>query len=77
MTQLTLFQDTLYAFRVKVPGGSVTCACQCAARRFGGEATVEAWPRPEWYDTPQCGCMSGFSLTHRVTPTPPCEIQTQ
>ena len=63
MSQLNLFQDTLYRFRVAIPGGSVTCACKCAAERFThGTVTVEGWPRPDWYDTPQCGCMAGFKL---------------
>lgn len=31
-----------------------------AAERFTGTVTVEGYPRPDWYDTPQCGCMAGF-----------------
>ena len=62
MNQLNLFQETLYTFRISIPGGSVTCACKCAAERFTGTVTVEGWPRPDWYDTPQCGCMAGFNL---------------
>jgi len=69
MSQLNLFQETLYRFRVAIPGGSVTCACKCAAKRFTGTVTVESYTRPDWYDTPQCGCMNHFVDVNKMVET--------
>jgi hypothetical protein len=65
MTQLHLFQDTLYTFRIQRQGVSYALNCACRAAHFarpGDQVHVKSWPRPDWYDTPQCGCMAGFNL---------------
>ena len=65
MSQLHLFQETLYTFRIQRQTVSYAINCGCRAAHFarpGDQVHVKSWPRPEWYDTPQCGCMAGFDL---------------
>jgi len=65
MSQLNLFQETLYTFRIQRQGVSYALNCACRAKHFarpGDTVHIKSWPRPDWYDTPQCGCMSGFEL---------------
>ena len=65
MSQLHLFQETLYTFRIQRQTVSYAINCGCRAAHFarpGDQVHVKSWPRPEWYDTPQCGCMAGFNV---------------
>jgi len=72
MSQLNLFQETLYTFRIQRQGVSYALNCAFRAKYFvrpGDTVHINSWPRPEWYDTAQCGCMNHFVDVNKMVET--------